>query len=133
MIYCCMIPPFLSFFFFIFKVLLKYSWFIVWWQFLLYKKMMQLYTHPFSFRLLFDRDYQRILGRVPCVIQWVLVGQLFHTLQCEYAIPKSPVHPSLPILSEIYIFGTALILHGVFKYKINIPTSMLNRKSKHCS
>ena len=39
-------------------------------------------------------DYHRILGRVPCAIQQVPVGQSFHIPQCAYANPKPLVRPS---------------------------------------
>ena len=63
-----------SFFFFFscFKVLLKYSWFTMLWQFLPYNKVTRLYTytHPFFFGFF----AHRIWGGVPWVIQQVLFG-----------------------------------------------------------
>ena len=46
--------------------------------------MIQLYifTLPFFFGLFFCIYYHRILGRVPCAIQQVPVGQWFHIPQC---------------------------------------------------
>ena len=79
-----------------FKVLLKYSWLTLLWSFRLYNKAIQLYmyTYPFSFRFFSHIDYHRILGRVPCVIRRVSIGQSFHIPQCAYANPQPPVHPS---------------------------------------
>ena len=45
---------------------------------LLYNNVIQIYmfTHPLFFRFFSHIDHHRILGRVPCAIQQVLVGQL---------------------------------------------------------
>ena len=64
------------------------------WYFLLYNKVIQLYTYPFSFRFLSQIDYHRILTRVLWAILQVSIGQSFHILQCTQASPKHPVHPS---------------------------------------
>uniref|UniRef100_A0A8D0W2N1 EXS domain-containing protein n=1 Tax=Sus scrofa TaxID=9823 RepID=A0A8D0W2N1_PIG len=50
-----------------------------------------------TIRLFFHVDYHRILGRVPCAIQQVLVGQSFHIPQCAYANPNPQVHPLVTI------------------------------------
>ena len=44
-----------------------------------------IYTHPFFSRLFSHVDYCKILGRVPCAVQQVPIGQLFHRPQCLYA------------------------------------------------
>ena len=51
---------------------------------MLYSKVIQLYmyTHPFSLRFLSRVDHHRILGRVPCALQQMPVGQSFHIPQC---------------------------------------------------
>ena len=41
-------------------------------------------------------DDHRILGRVPCALQQVPVGQSFHRPQCANANPTPPVHPPTP-------------------------------------
>ena len=45
------------------------------------------------FQILFPHS-QPTLGRVPCAIQPIPIGQSFHIPQCAYASPKPPVHPS---------------------------------------
>ena len=55
-----------------------------------------IYTHPFFFRFFSHVDYHRILGRVPCAVQQVPIGQPFHIPQYAYANPKTSVHPSPP-------------------------------------
>ena len=40
------------------------------------------------FQIFSHTDYHRILGRGPCPIQQVPVGQSFHIAQCAYANPK---------------------------------------------
>ena len=48
-------------------------------------------------RILFHIDHHRILGRGPCAIQPVPVGQLFYMPHCAHANPKPPMllFPSL--------------------------------------
>ena len=54
--------------------------------------------YTFFFKFFSHIDYQRILGRVPCALQQVPVGQSFHIPQRAYASPKPPVHPfPLPV------------------------------------
>ena len=48
-----------------------------------------------SFIFFSHLDYHRILGRVLCAIQQILVGQSFHVPQHAYAIPNPP-SPFLP-------------------------------------
>ena len=55
-----------------------------------------MYTHPLSLRFFPHIDYHRILGRIPCAIQHVPVGQSCHMSQCSYVNPKPPVYPSPP-------------------------------------
>ena len=56
---------------------------------------LDIYTHPFSFRFFSRIDYHRMLGRVPCAIQQVPIGQSFHILQCAHADPKPHTHPHI--------------------------------------
>ena len=81
-----------------FKCVLKHSWFTRLRSFLLYHKVIQLYTHPFSFRLFPHVNYYRTLGGVFCAIQQVL-GQWLHIPQCACANSKpwSTLHPWPPV------------------------------------
>ena len=75
----CKISP--SCLFFI-LILLKYSWFtmLCWFttQFQVFSKVIQLYRYIYSFFFRFFSllVYHRILSRVPCAKQYVLVGYL---------------------------------------------------------
>ena len=55
-------------------------------QFQVYSKVTQLYIYiyPFFFRYFSHIGYYRILSRVPCAIQQVLVDYLFYIQQCVY-------------------------------------------------
>ena len=58
------------------------------------------------FQILFLIDYHRILGKVPCAIQQVTVGQYFHIQQCAYASPKPqsiPAPPSIPFGNHRFV------------------------------
>ena len=55
-----------------------------------------IYMYLFFFKFFSHLGYYRILTRVPCAIQQVLVGYLFHIQQWECVNPKLPVYPSHP-------------------------------------
>ena len=65
-------------------------------QFQVYRKVILLYIYIYSFffRFLTHVGYYRILSRVPCAIQQVLVGYLFYIQQCIYVNPNLPIHPT---------------------------------------
>ena len=50
---------------------------------------------PFFFRFFSRIGYYRILSRVPCAIQQVLVDYLFYIQQCVYVNPKLLIIPPL--------------------------------------
>ena len=49
-----------------------------------------------SWTQLSDWTELRILSRVPCSIQWVLISYLFYVWQCVYVSPNIPMYPSSP-------------------------------------
>ena len=65
-------------------------------QFQAYNKVIQSYIHiyPFFFRFFSHIGYYRILSRVPCALQQVLVDYLFYTQQCVHVNPKLLIYPS---------------------------------------
>ena len=96
---------------FIFKGILKYSRFTMW-KFLLYNKVIQLYTHPFFSHI----DYHKILGGVPCATQQVPTGQSFHRPHVHVPVPNpqsvsspAPRHCLSPLLT-INLFSKSVIL-----------------------
>ena len=65
-------------------------------QFQVYSKVSQLYIYIYP---LFCRFYShvvhyRVLNRVPCTIQQVLISYLFYIQQCVYVNPNLPIYPS---------------------------------------
>ena len=64
-----------------FHFILKYS-LLTMHQFQVYSKVIQLYIYmyPFFFKFFSHLDYYRVLSRVPCAIQQVLVGYLLYTI-----------------------------------------------------
>ena len=53
------------------------------------------YTYIHSFYRLFSRiDHYRVLSRVPCAIQQVLISYLFYIQQCLYVTPNLLIYPS---------------------------------------
>ena len=89
---------------------MKYSWFKMLWNFIIYNKGIQLYmyTYIFYFRFFSHIDYYRILDRVLYAVTQVPSGQSFYTSQCTYANPKPPLHSSTP---QSVHFGN----HNIFK------------------
>ena len=77
-----------------------------------------IYRYPFSFRFFSLIDYHRILGRVLCAIQHVLIGQSFHIPQCAYTNPKPTAHPSLFHLYPLVII-TFSVCESVSVQKIS--------------
>ena len=66
--------------------------------FLLYSKVNQLYiyTYPLSFGFPSHLGYRRVLSRVLCVIQWVLISSLSYTKfqYCVYINSNLRIHPT---------------------------------------
>ena len=110
-----------SFLFFIF--LLEYRCFTILCQFLLYNKVNQLYVYIYPFFLGFPSHlgHHRVLSRVPCAIQQVLISYLFYTQcqQCIYVNPKLPIHPPpCPFCLGIDVWSLHLCLSFCFVNKI---------------
>jgi len=118
------LSSFFSFFLPFLKVLLKYSWFTTLWSFLLYNKVIQLYTYtrPFFFRFFPHIDYPRILGRVS-----VLYGRsllTIHSVLISVNVPiPNPQSISPPPMTHLWKWmGNHLSL----KYIINFPLLVSN-------
>ena len=79
-----------------FFIVLKFYWSIVdlqWCNNFCYTTKWR--SHTYTHICLFSHiNYHKILGRVLCAIQQVLIGQSFHKPQCTYASPKPLVPPS---------------------------------------
>ena len=67
-------------------------------QFQVYSKVVRfyIYMYLFFFKFFSHLGYYRILSRVPCAIQQVLVGYLFEIQQCVHVNPNLPISPYLP-------------------------------------
>ena len=82
-------------------------------QFQVYSKVIQLYIYIylFFFRFFSHIGYCRVLSRVSCVIQQVLVDYLFYKQQCAYVNPKSPnsSHPPLHFNSKSLILPFIIV------------------------
>ena len=91
-------------------------------QFLVYHKVIQLYIYIYSFffRFFSHIGYHRILSRVPCVIQQVLIGYLSYIQQCVYVNPKLPIYPS----PQSFPFGNHKVIFDICK-----SVSVLQKKS----
>ena len=79
------------------KFILKYSSLKVFCWFQLYSKLIQLYIYMniYAFFKFFSHlVYYRILGRVGCAIQQVLVSYLFEIQLHAHINPKYPLYPS---------------------------------------
>ena len=65
-------------------------------QFLLYSTVNQLHTYiyPLFLRFFSHTGHYRVLSRVPCAIQQVLISYLFYIQQCVYVNPNLPIYPS---------------------------------------
>ena len=74
-------------------------------QFQVYSKVNQLYiyVYPLFFRFFSHIGHHRILSRVPCAIQQVLISCLFYIQQCVYVTPSLPIHP-LPPRNHRFVF-----------------------------
>ena len=58
----------------------------------------------FFFRFFSHLGYYRILSRVPCAIQEVLVGSLFYVQECVPINPKFLIYaPLSPLVTQLYI------------------------------
>ena len=56
-------------------------------------------------------DHYRVLSRVPCTIQHVLISSLFYIRYCVYVNPHLPIYPSPAYaLVTISMFSTSGIL-----------------------
>ena len=82
-------------------------------QFLLNSKVNQLYIYiyPLFFRFFSHLGHYRVLSRVPCAVQQILMSYLFYIQYCVYVNPNLPIYPSpLSPLITISLFSTSVIL-----------------------
>ena len=99
-------------------IFLECTCFTILCQFLLYKKENQLYIYicPLFFGFTSHLGHHKVLSRVPCAIQLVLVliSYLFYThcQQCICVNPTLPIHshPPLSPLVSIRLFSMSLSL-----------------------
>ena len=82
-------------------------------QFQVYIEVIQLYIyiHPFHFSFFSHIGYYRKLNRVPCALQWELVGYLFYIQQCVCINPKLLIYPS----PSPFLFGNHKFVFYVCK------------------
>ena len=76
------------------KFLLEYSLFTMLCQFQVYSQVNQLYIYPLFFSFFSHIGHQRVLSRVPCAIQQVLISYQFYIQQCVYVNPNLLIYPS---------------------------------------
>ena len=83
------------------KKFLESSWFTMLCQFQVYSKVDQLYTYiyPLFFRFFSHKGHFRVLSRIPCATQQVLVGYLFYVQLCVYLNPQLLIYPCPLLLS----------------------------------
>ena len=64
-----------------------------------YSKVNQLYIYiyPLFFRFFVHTGHYRVVSRVPCAKQQVLISYLFYIQQCVYLNPNLPIYPSPPL------------------------------------
>ena len=79
-------------------------------QFQVYSKVNQLYIYIYPlYQILSHIGHYRVLSRVPCAIQQVLMSYLFYIQQCVYVSPNLPIYPSPPYpLLTISLFSIFL-------------------------
>ena len=76
-------------------------------QFLLYSQVNQLYIYLLFFRFLSHIGYYKVLSRVPCAIQQVLISYLFYIQWCVHGNPHLPIYPScflFPACNHTFVF-----------------------------
>ena len=70
-----------------------------------------IYIYPLFFRFYSHIGLYRVLSRVPCAIQQVLVVCLFYIQECVYVNPHLPTYPSPPYpLVTTSLFSTSVTL-----------------------
>ena len=125
-------------------------------QFQVYSKVNQLYIYIYPLFFFFLRFFShichyRLLSRVPCAIQQVLISYLFYIQQCVYVNPNLPIYPS-PHLSPgnhkfvfffkiiylfIYLFildcvGSSLLHAGFLQLRRAGATLCCSARASHC-
>ena len=93
-------------------------------SFLLYSRLSQLhiYIYPLFFRFFSHIGHYRVLSRVPCAIQQVLVSYLFYVKQCVYVSPDLPIYPSPPpSLLDISAPRTSASCHQISEVTVFLP------------
>ena len=106
-----------------FFIVLEYSCFIMLCQFQVYSKVNQLYIYRypvFLFLRFFSHiGHYRVLSRVPCAIQQVLISYLLYIQQCVYVNPNLPIYPSPPYpLVTISLLSTSVTQKRQISYDI---------------
>ena len=83
-------------------------------QLQVYSKVNQLYIYSLIFRFLSHIGHYRLLSRVPCATQQVLISYLFYIQQFVYVHATLSLHPSLPfplpVSSSPFSMSASLVL-----------------------
>ena len=103
-------------------------------QFLLYSKVNQLYVYiyPLFFRFFSHVVYYRILSRVPCAIQQVLVDYLFYIQQFVYVKPELLIYPS-PKYGTLHEFACHPCAGGMLICSVSFQFQYMCCRSEHSS
>ena len=69
------------------------------------------------FRFFSHIDHYRVLSRVPCAIQQVLISYLFYIQQCVYVNPNLTVYPSPPnqLFSMLFLKQAFLTIFAIIE------------------
>ena len=96
-------------------------------QFQVYSKVIQLYTYIylFFFRFFSPISYYRILSRVPCAIQQVLVVYRFHVQQCVYVNPKLLIYPCPPQFFPECLLYIGVVFQALGIQHVNVTDKTL--------
>ena len=97
------------FFFLVFNILLKYSWFTMLCQFLLYSTVIQLYIHPFFFTFFSIMVYHKTLNIVLYSRTLLFIHFLYNSLHLlipnsQSFPPPTPSHPWQPQVCSLFLF-----------------------------
>ena len=93
-------------------------------KFQVYSKVNRLYVYiyPLFFRFFSHIGHYRVLSRVPCAIQQVLICYLFYIQQCVYVSPNLPIYPSasypLVTISLFSVSVTLLLFYFIYFFKL---------------
>ena len=83
--------------------------------------MIQLYTYLFFFRFFSHTGYHRILSRLPCAIQQILVGYLSYIQKYVYVNPKLLISlsPHFPFGNCKFVFNICQSVYESFQISQN--------------